>query len=107
MPETDLEEIALRTLIVDDEPDILAVTRLGLKSLRWRGNKIKFLAAASGAEAIEVMRANPDVAVVLLDVRGAGETDPGGSRGRLTSRQLRRRMLGKRCSSRASGKSRL
>ncbi len=57
-----------KVLVVDDEPDILAVTKLGLKSLRWQGRRITFLAAASGTEAIEVMRANPDVAVVLLDV---------------------------------------
>ena len=55
-------------LIVDDEPDVHAVTRLGLKGLRHEGSRLKFLSAESGAEGIEILRARPDIAVVLLDV---------------------------------------
>ncbi len=55
-------------LLVDDEPDIHAVTKLSLKGLQYGKRKLRFLSAASGREAVEAVRANPDVAVVLLDV---------------------------------------
>lgn len=55
-------------LIVDDEPDILVVTRLSLKGLRYRDCPLELLSAASGEEAVAVMKANPDIAVILLDV---------------------------------------
>ena len=55
-------------LIVDDEPDIYKVTALSLKGICYAGREIEFLAANSGEEAIQVMRANPAIAVILLDV---------------------------------------
>jgi CheY-like chemotaxis protein len=57
-----------RVLIVDDEPDIHAVSRLSLRGLSYGGGRVELLGAASGKEAVEVMRENPDVAVILLDV---------------------------------------
>lgn len=57
-----------KVLVVDDEPDVLLVTKLSLKGLRWRDRRVEFIEAASGVEAIEQLKANPDVAVVLLDV---------------------------------------
>jgi len=57
-----------RMLLVDDEPDIHTVTRLSLKGLRYRGCPLEFLSASTGSEAVQVMKANPDVAVILLDV---------------------------------------
>lgn len=52
-------------LIADDEPDVHAVTKLALKSVRpplvWHD-------ASTGAEAVEVMSAHPEIGVVLLDV---------------------------------------
>ncbi|MCX4244157.1 response regulator [Paraliomyxa miuraensis] len=57
-----------KVLVVDDEKDVLLVTKLSLKGLRWKDTRVEFLMATSGAEAIEQMRANPDVAVILLDV---------------------------------------
>ena len=65
-----------RILVVDDEPAIHAVTKLSLRGLAYAGRDVELLSAASGAEAIETMRANPDVAVILLDV--VMETDSAG-----------------------------
>jgi CheY-like chemotaxis protein len=55
-------------LLVDDEPDIHEVTKFTLKSVRHNGSRPKFLSAFSGKEAVELMRENPQVAVILLDV---------------------------------------
>jgi CheY-like chemotaxis protein len=57
-----------KILIVDDEPDISTLTKLSLKGLEHKGRKIAFLDAATGKDAVEVMRANPDIALILLDV---------------------------------------
>src|SRR5262245_44026782 len=67
---------ALRVLVVDDEPDIHAVTKLSLKGLKLGGRGVELLAAASGKEALEVLRDTPDVGVMLLDV--VMETDSAG-----------------------------
>ncbi|MDQ6701451.1 MAG: response regulator [Acidobacteriota bacterium] len=57
-----------KILVVDDEPDIFTLTKLSLKGLRYRGRGIEWLNASSGAEAVQNMRANPDTALMLLDV---------------------------------------
>lgn len=57
-----------RILVVDDEPDIHAVTRLSLKSMRYRDRKVIIDSASSGKDAVAYLRAHPDTAVVLLDV---------------------------------------
>lgn len=57
-----------QVLIVDDEPDIHLVTRLCLKGLKVEGRGISLLSASSGREALEILRENPQIAVVLLDV---------------------------------------
>ncbi len=63
-----------RILVVDDEPDVLAVTRLGLKGLRYGGRGVELAGAASGREAVEAVRARPDTAAILLDVVMETET---------------------------------
>jgi CheY-like chemotaxis protein len=57
-----------RILIVDDEPDVSAVTRLSLRGASFRGRPVEFAEAATGKAAVEDMRARPDTAVILLDV---------------------------------------
>jgi CheY-like chemotaxis protein len=57
-----------RILVVDDEPDIYTVTRLSLRTLRYRGRRIEIAQALTGHEAVDAMRTHPDTAVVLLDV---------------------------------------
>ena len=65
-----------RILVVDDEPDIHAVTKLSVRGLTYADRDVELLSAMSGAEAVETMRANPDIAVILLDV--VMETDSAG-----------------------------
>ncbi|MGF7175550.1 diguanylate cyclase [Azospirillum doebereinerae] len=55
-------------LIVDDEAEIHAVTRLALARLRYRGRRLHLLSSSSAAEAERVLRETPDIAIVLLDV---------------------------------------
>jgi len=63
-------------VIVDDEPDVHAVTALALNTFRFDGSGLRLVHAYSGREAMEVMRAEPDAAVLLLDV--VMETDDAG-----------------------------
>lgn len=55
-------------LIVDDEPDIASVTKLSLRGLSYAGKRLEFEAVATGRDAVEFLRARPDVGVMLLDV---------------------------------------
>ncbi|MFZ6726914.1 DUF3369 domain-containing protein [Undibacterium sp. MH2W] len=57
-----------RILIVDDEPDIHAVTRLALNKVKYKGRELEIVSAYSGKEAFEVLCKQPDVAMILLDV---------------------------------------
>jgi len=71
-------------LVVDDEPDILAVTRLALRNVTVYGLPIRIYTAGSKAEALELLRgpllvhgaSKPIVAVALVDV--VMETDRAG-----------------------------
>ncbi len=55
-------------LVVDDEPDVIAVTKLSLKSMTHNGRSLRFRSASTGRQAIDELQARPDIAVVLLDV---------------------------------------
>lgn len=63
-------------LVVDDEPDVLAVTKLALRDVTVYGLPLKIYTAASKAEAIELLKgpltlqgsSEPIVAVALVDV---------------------------------------
>lgn len=63
-------------LIVDDEPDVLAVTRLALRDVKVYGLPVKIHTASSKAEAIKLLNgalswqgsSEPIVAVALVDV---------------------------------------
>ncbi len=71
-------------LVVDDEPDVLAVTKLALRDVKVYGLPLKIYTAASKAEAIELLKgpltlqgsSEPIVAVALVDV--VMETDHAG-----------------------------
>jgi CheY-like chemotaxis protein len=63
-----------RVLLVDDEPDLLAVERLALRGLQYRDREVEILTAGSGKETVEMMKRLPDVAVILLDVVMERET---------------------------------
>ena len=57
-----------RILIADDDVDVHVVTKFALSSCHFQGRPLAFLHAYSGAEAIAMLEANRDVALVLLDV---------------------------------------
>nr|MBP6600126.1 response regulator [Giesbergeria sp.] len=67
-----------RVLVVDDDVEVHAVTRLILGKMRYKGRGIELLSAHSGIEARQVMTSQSDIAVVLLDV--VMETDDAGLR---------------------------
>lgn len=67
-----------KVLLVDDEPEIHVVTRIALEGFVYQGRPLKILSAHSGAEGREMLMANPDVAVIFLDV--VMETDDAGLR---------------------------
>ena len=67
---------AMRILVVDDEPDVAAVTRLSLRGMRHGGRPVELVIETTGVGAVAAMRADPGIAVVLLDV--VMETDTAG-----------------------------
>ncbi|WP_338845640.1 PAS domain-containing protein [Massilia sp. W12] len=63
-----VEEIPWRVLIVDDDVDVHVVTRFALRNVTYLGRRLKLFHAYTGAEAYDVLRDTPDIALVLLDV---------------------------------------
>lgn len=55
-------------LIVDDEQEVHTVTTLALQEFRFLGRGLRFLHAYSGAEAKRLLKEQPGIALVLLDV---------------------------------------
>src|SRR6266568_231973 len=54
--------------VIDDEPAVHDGTRFALADYKLNGQGLEILSAYSAAEGRDLMRKNPDVAVVLLDV---------------------------------------
>ncbi len=65
-----------KLLVVDDEPDVLEVTRLNLRSFRFDERDLEILEASSGQEAREILAREKNIAVALIDV--VMETDDAG-----------------------------
>ena len=65
-----------KVLIVDDEPEVHAVTKLALSDFSFQGKRLEFISAFSGKEAEQMILTHPDAAIVLLDV--VMETDDAG-----------------------------
>ena len=78
VPETlaPLDQRVWRILIVDDDADVHAVTRLALRNVSFKGRELELFSAYSGQEGFEMLRDIPDIALVLLDV--VMETDDAG-----------------------------
>jgi len=57
-----------KLLIVDDEEEVHLLTRMVLKNYEFEGQGLSLLSAYSGAGARQILRDNPDVAIILLDV---------------------------------------
>jgi response regulator RpfG family c-di-GMP phosphodiesterase len=65
-----------RVLIVDDDQDVHAVTRLALRNVTFKDRELELFSAYSGREGFEILASTPDIALVLLDV--VMETDDAG-----------------------------
>ncbi|WP_240222995.1 response regulator [Rheinheimera hassiensis] len=65
-----------KVLIVDDEPEVHAVTKLALSDFTFQSKNLTFFSAYSGREAKELIKQHPDTAIILLDV--VMETDDAG-----------------------------
>ena len=63
-------------LIVDDEEEVHAVTKLALRDVIYQGKEIEFISAYSGIQAKEILAESNNIALVLLDV--VMETDDAG-----------------------------
>ena len=68
--------VTLQVLVVDDDPEVHAVTRLMLDSFQFEGHRVGLLHAHSAAEAKPLLCAHPNIGLVLLDV--VMETDRSG-----------------------------
>lgn len=64
----ELPQECWKILIVDDEPEVHAVTKLALSDFSFLGRGLEFHSAYSGVEARELAIQHPDAAIVLLDV---------------------------------------
>jgi len=62
------EKTPWTVLVVDDDEDVHKVTRLALQALKVRGRPLRLVSAYSGLEAVEVMRQDPGIALILMDV---------------------------------------
>lgn len=67
-----------RILIVDDDEEVHAVTRYALRKVRFHDRPVELMSAYSAAQAYEMLSAETDVALILLDV--VMETDDAGLR---------------------------
>jgi CheY-like chemotaxis protein len=57
-----------KILIVDDEIDIHIVTRVIFQDMNFAGKPLQILQAMSRMEAQDILVAEPDIAVVLIDI---------------------------------------
>ncbi|RVU39212.1 DUF3369 domain-containing protein [Hwanghaeella grinnelliae] len=57
-----------KILVVDDEPDIHAITKIALSDFELDDRRISQLHAYSAKEARSILEENPDIAMLLLDV---------------------------------------
>ncbi|MGS2721232.1 DUF3369 domain-containing protein [Paraglaciecola aestuariivivens] len=65
-----------KVLIVDDEPEVHAVTKLALGDFVFQDKNLEFISAYDGEQAKQMFLEHQDIAVVLLDV--VMETDDAG-----------------------------
>lgn len=65
-----------RVLVVDDEEEVHAVSKLALEDFEFNGRGLEMIHAYSGQEAKEIMAKEAEIALILLDV--VMETDHAG-----------------------------
>lgn len=57
-----------KVIVADDDRDVHTVTQLVLKNFVFEGAGIEFIDTYTGEETIQALKANDDIAVILLDV---------------------------------------
>lgn len=57
-----------KVLIVDDEPEVHHVTKMVLNDFTFLDKKIEFISAYSKQEAETLLKENPEISIILLDV---------------------------------------
>jgi diguanylate cyclase (GGDEF)-like protein len=62
------KELVWRLMVIDDEPDVHRATTFALAGVSILGRTLQFLHAYSASEATQLLQAERDIAVVLLDV---------------------------------------
>jgi len=55
-------------LLVDDDPEVHAVTRLALRGFEFQGSELELLSAHSGLAGREVFQSRDDIALAIVDV---------------------------------------
>jgi len=64
----EIDEEKWKIAIIDDEQEVHTLTKMVLSGLVFEGKPLEFISAYSGEEARSMIAANPDTAIVLLDV---------------------------------------
>ncbi len=67
-PAAAMDSAPWRVLVVDDDDQVHAMTRVLLRDFSFDGRGFDMVSAASAAEAGRILAAQPDIPVVLLDV---------------------------------------
>lgn len=57
-----------KVLVVDDEEDVISITKFALEGYSYFNRSLEFLSAKSAKEAIEIIDQHEDIAVVFLDI---------------------------------------
>lgn len=55
-------------LLVDDDPEVHAVTRLALRGFEFQGSELELLSAHSGLAGREIFQSRDDIALAIVDV---------------------------------------
>ena len=64
-------------LLVDDDAEVHAVTRLALNGFEFQGSALELLSAHSGQEGRDIFNARDDIALAIVDVVMESDRWPG------------------------------
>jgi len=67
-PEVDLDSNQWKVLLVDDEPDVHEITRIGLKRFAYDGKSLKLISAYSAKQAREILQNDHNFTAAMIDV---------------------------------------
>lgn len=67
-PKFDSVQVPWKIIIADDEEEVHTITKMVLEDFEFNERPLTFLSAYSGEEALQLIKENPDTAIILLDV---------------------------------------